>query len=123
MFECLPPLLSPSIVDLMAYLKNYGFVGTPTEESQEESQEKTQVTDHPTMLHTRPLFLMELTVSTPDQKVVFVPTTHAVRTTLLQMMDDIVVRLATAVWLSSPLPCRQYFRQYFEKICSNHLRC
>ena len=96
MLKCLPPLLSPSIVDLMAYLKNYGFVGTPTEESQEESQEKPQVTDHPTMLHTRPLFLMELTVSTPDQKVVFVPTTHAVRTTLLQMMDDIVVSLATA---------------------------
>ena len=42
MFECLPPL-SPSIVDLMAYLKNYGFVGTPTEESQEESQEAAKI--------------------------------------------------------------------------------
>lgn len=107
MLECLPPL-SPSIVDLMAYLKNYGFVGTPTEESpnesQEKSQEKSQVTDHPTMLHTRPLFLMELTVSTPDQKVVFVPTTHAVRTTLLQMMDDIVVSLAGCCVVVTSVP-------------------
>ena len=124
MFSCFP---SPSIVDLMAFLKNYGFVGT---ELAALSQEESEVT-RPTTI--RPLFLMELTVSTVDQKVlylffpgqlllyflttiiifpdniyyfftdkllffhrhylqvVFVPTTRTVRTTLLQVMDDIVV--------------------------------
>jgi hypothetical protein len=62
MFSCFP---SPSIVDLMAFLKNYGFVGT---ELSALSQEESEVT-RPTTI--RPLFLMELTVSTVDQKVLY----------------------------------------------------
>ena len=75
MFSCFP---SPSIVDLMAFLKNYGFVGT---ELSALSQEESEVT-RPTTI--RPLFLMELTVSTVDQKVLY----FFFRTTIIIFPDN-----------------------------------